>query len=122
MQRFNEEAKAFGSQKLAAAAQARQLAAMQLVCGIDLSAALEARGETQTHLIRRIERVIERERLKGMRRHWSYDLNRHIALKQVLDQLRESHPAQKCALAVKKPGPPTARYKHKRRPKAPLTV
>ena len=31
---------------------------------------------------------MERERLRGMRRHWSYDLNRHIALKQVLDKLR----------------------------------
>ncbi|MBL8584883.1 MAG: cytoplasmic protein, partial [Rhizobiaceae bacterium] len=33
-------------------------------------------------LIARIDRALERERLKGLSRHWSYDLNRHIALKQ----------------------------------------
>ena len=38
--------------------------------------------------IKRIERLLERERLRGGRRHWSYDLNRHIALKQALDRLR----------------------------------
>jgi hypothetical protein len=75
--------------------QASRLAAMQLVCGIDLSAALAAESELQARYIRRIERVIERERLKGMRRHWSYDLNRHIALKQALDLLRERQPEQK---------------------------
>ena len=37
--------------------------------------------------IKRIERLLERERLRGGRRHWSYDLNRHIALKQALDRL-----------------------------------
>lgn len=87
--RLGEEAKAFGRRKSIAAAHASQLAAMQLTCGIDLSTALNADSESKHSLIRRIERVIERERLKGMRRHWSYDLNRHIALKQALDQLRK---------------------------------
>lgn len=95
MQRLQEEAKAFGTQKLATIMQASRLAATQLVCGIDLSAALAAENEVQVRYIRRIERVIERERLKGMRRHWSYDLNRHIALKQALDLLRERQPGQK---------------------------
>lgn len=93
--RLQEEAKAFGTQKLVATMQASRLVATQLVCGIDLSAALAAESELQTRYIRRIERVIERERLKGMRRHWSYDLNRHIALKQALDLLRERQPEQK---------------------------
>jgi hypothetical protein len=101
MQSLQEEAKAFGVQKLVATMQASRLAATQLVCGIDLSAALAAESELQVHYIRRIERVIERERLKGMRRHWSYDLNRHIALKQALDLLRERQPGQKrlCTVA-----------------------
>lgn len=90
MQRLREEAKGFGAYKHQATTQARQVAAMQLLCGIDLSTAAAAEGDAQTSLIRRIERILERERLKGMRRHWSYDLNRHIALKQVLDQLRGS--------------------------------
>jgi hypothetical protein len=34
--------------------------------------------------------MIERERQRGIRKHWSYDLNRHIALKQALDKLRET--------------------------------
>jgi hypothetical protein len=88
MGRFQEEARTFGARKLAEMSHARQVAAMQLACGIDLSAALDAAPELRDRLICRVERVIERERLKGMRRHWSYDLNRHIALKQVLDRLR----------------------------------
>jgi hypothetical protein len=88
MKRFQEEAKMFGATQSATIARARQVAAMQLACGIDLSSALAAGTEVKARLVRRVERVIERERLKGMRRHWSYDLNRHIALKQVLDSLR----------------------------------
>lgn len=89
MQRLREEARTFGSEKQNAVRHASQVAAMQLTCGIDLSASLLESGEAQARLIQRIERMIERERLKGMRRHWSYDLNRHIALKQVLDRLRQ---------------------------------
>lgn len=119
MQRLQEEAKGFGTQQMQATVQARQVAAMQLVCGIDLSAAIETRGEEQASLIRRLERILERERLKGMRRHWSYDLNRHIALKQVLDRLRETQPNRpdlheaQCR---------NRRTKQKRRPKAPCNV
>jgi hypothetical protein len=117
--RHQEEAKAFGTQKLAATAQARQIAAMHLVCGIELSSALVAGGELKARLIRRIERVIERERLKGMRRHWSYDLNRHIALKQVLDQLRGLPPGPQRSPAKNRVGMAAAIRKQKRRPSAP---
>lgn len=117
MQRLQEEAKGFGTQQLRATAQARQVAAMQLVCGIDLSTAIETRGEAQTSLIRRMERILERERLKGMRRHWSYDLNRHIALKQVLDRLREKQPNRQDLQQVQCT---SHRTKQKRRPKAPF--
>lgn len=89
MGQFQQEAKTFGARKQAETSNARQVAAMQLACGIDLSAALDAAPELREKIIRRVERVIERERLKGMRRHWSYDLNRHIALKQVLNRLRD---------------------------------
>jgi hypothetical protein len=97
MKRFQEEAKMFGAAQAATIASARQIAAMQLACGIDLSAALAAGTEMKARLVRRVERVIERERLKGMRRHWSYDLNRHIALKQVLDRLRGSEESRAAA-------------------------
>lgn len=68
--------------------QARQTAALFLVAGIDLAEAITSTGEARQRLRMRLERMIERERLRGMRRHWSYDLNRHISLKQALDRLR----------------------------------
>ena len=68
---------------------ARQLAACHLLGGIDLAQALASGPAERQRLLARLERLIERERLRGMRRHWSYDLNRHIALKQVIDRLRE---------------------------------
>jgi hypothetical protein len=65
----------------------RQIAAFRLATGVDLSTALAAEGEEKAKVIRRLGRLIERERLRGAKRHWSYDINRHIALKQVLDEL-----------------------------------
>ena len=67
---------------------ARQNAAFFIISGIDLALALKSAGEERKRIILRLERLLERERLKGMRRHWSYDLNRHIALKQAFDRLR----------------------------------
>ena len=63
---------------------------MNLACGIDFAEALHASFEKLSKTILHVERILERERLKGMRRHWSYDLNRHIALKQALDKLRQT--------------------------------
>ena len=67
---------------------AAQRAALFILCGIDLKDALARCGPERYALLARIERLLERERLKGANRHWSYDLNRHIALKQVRDSLR----------------------------------
>ena len=72
------------------AAEARQLAALQLVCGIDLAAALSSSPAERARIAARIARRLRRERQKGLARHWSYDLNRHIALKQALDRLAGS--------------------------------
>lgn len=66
---------------------AMQRAALQIVAGIDLDKLMTSTGEEKAHLKGRLNRLIERERLKGLRGHWSYDLNRHIALKQALDRL-----------------------------------
>ncbi len=89
MQNFKEDARQFRAQKQAEIDHARQMAAMSLACGLDMTAILQDSPENRARALRRIERIIERERLKGMRRHWSYDLNRHIALKQALDRLRD---------------------------------
>ena len=120
MKRFEEEAKSFGARKTAPANEARQLAATSLLCGIDLAAAFTAPPETKAKLMQRLERVIERERLKGMRRHWSYDLNRHIALKQALDRLRGEAPAQSEDGGHVGNRARSHARKMKRRPKAPF--
>jgi hypothetical protein len=88
MRQFENDAKGFAARKEEEVAEARQLAALSLTCGTDLRSALVMPPPARTALIRKLEHAIERERLKGLRRHWSYDLNRHIALKQVLDKLR----------------------------------
>lgn len=82
-----DERRAFLAERDRAAASSLQLAAMQLSCGIDLARLLQSSPEEKRQAVRRIERFIERERLKGLSRHWSYDLNRHIALVQALDAL-----------------------------------
>ena len=66
---------------------ARQNAALFLTSGIDLADAVALRGEQRKITIIRVGRLLARERLRGIRQHWSYDLNRHIALKQVYDTL-----------------------------------
>jgi hypothetical protein len=88
MGQFQQDAANHGARKQAETAMAVSIAALQLACGIDLSQALAAAPALQPHLIMRIERALERERLRGMRRHWTYDLNRHIALKRALDMVR----------------------------------
>jgi hypothetical protein len=67
-----------------------QLVALQILCGIDLSAALASDGAARGAALARIDRLLNRERLKGLAGHWSYDLNRHIALKQAGDRLKAS--------------------------------
>ena len=68
---------------------AAQTAAFFILSGIDLAQALATTGAARAAALLTVERLLERERLKGSRRHWSYDLNRHIALKQARDRLRE---------------------------------
>lgn len=68
-------------------ANATQRAALQIMAGIDIDRMMHASEPEKQHAVRRLTRLIERERLKGTNDHWSYDLNRHIALKQALDRL-----------------------------------
>lgn len=83
------EIAAFKTARETETSRARQLAALQLACRIDLGDALAKGPDGRRHIALRLERMIERERQRGMRKHWSYDLNRHIALKQALDGLRK---------------------------------
>jgi hypothetical protein len=70
--------------------QATQIVAFRLSTGIDLDAALAAGPAELTSILSRLDRLIERERQRGCRRHWSYDLNRHIALAQAAERLRKA--------------------------------
>ncbi|MDN2566360.1 hypothetical protein N1F89_09010 [Aquibium sp. A9E412] len=88
MREWYSEIAAFRRRKADAAAEAGQVAALRLMCGLDLEAALASRGARRAEIVRQVARLVERERLKGAHGHWSYDLNRHIALKQALDRLR----------------------------------
>lgn len=68
-------------------AAARQRVALQLLVGLDLDDLRGTTADTRRRVAARLKRALERERICGLRRHWSYDLDRHIALKQALDGL-----------------------------------
>lgn len=92
MRDLQGEINGFLARKREVGQSAAQRAALQLLCGIDQAELDRADGAERGRIARRLRRLIERERLRGARRHWSYDLNRHIALKQALRQL-EADPA-----------------------------
>ena len=114
MSRLVEEAGEFRAKAARSAAEAAQRVAFRLAAGLDLEAGLQAQGEERAALVMRLRRLLERERLKGARRHWGYDLNRHIALKQALDRI--DPPARSIDAA------PGRSRKWKRRPEAPHRV
>ncbi len=66
---------------------AAQSFALQMSCGIDLLQVTAATTETKAVIAAKLNRLIKRERLKGLNKHWSYDINRHIALKQVQQRI-----------------------------------
>ncbi len=89
MRSLQRDAGRFARYRQEKAAEAGQRVALRLLCGLDLEDVMAAGKQEKLRLIERVGRLLERERLKGLRRHWSYDLNRHIALKQARDRLRE---------------------------------
>jgi hypothetical protein len=118
MSGLRQEIAAFMENKQSWASEARQMAALQIACHFDLAEALNAEPGVRARIVLRLERMIERERQRGARKHWSYDLNRHIALKQALDRLRPAEPRTG-------PSPRSVErversLKRKRRPRAPL--
>lgn len=64
-----------------------QRVALQIIAGLDMDQIMDASDDIKRQACMRLIRLIERERLRGINGHWSYDLNRHIALKQALDRL-----------------------------------
>jgi hypothetical protein len=85
-----KEREAFLAARKAECNMARQRIALQILCGDDLDAITLRGTADKLSYCRRLKRLIERERIKGGTGHWSYDLNRHIGLKQALDTLQKS--------------------------------
>lgn len=85
--RLKRAADCFVSSKRREETEARQRALAMRLLGIDFDEARSAGPDGRAGLLRRLDRLIERERLRGSNGHWSYDLNRHIALKQLRDAL-----------------------------------
>lgn len=63
---------------------ATQRAALKLLCGLDLDTVLAGGEKVRRDAVAKVKRLLRREQLKGWRRHYAYDINRHIALKQAL--------------------------------------
>ncbi|EJN01375.1 hypothetical protein [Phyllobacterium sp. YR531] len=87
MNEWKKERGAFLAAKSVREGEARQRLALQIFCNVDLDELLVQDEASRIHMCRRLTRLMERERLKGTNGHWSYDLNRHIGLKQALDAL-----------------------------------
>lgn len=87
MSDLHQQARDFVAARHAAEARATQMVALRLCCGMDLPVVMAAEAPVRRAALQRLERLVERERLRGHARHWSYDLNRHIALKQAADLL-----------------------------------
>lgn len=81
------EARAFVAERDMLQRRAAQRVALLCNGGIEIEMLHEGGAPARALLARRLKRLIERERIRGSNRHWSYDLNRHIALKQALDQI-----------------------------------
>ena len=119
MSGLRQEISAFLENRALEASAARQMAALQIACHFDLAEALKAEPGVRAGIVLRLVRMIERERQRGARKHWSYDLNRHIALKQALDRLLPAGPdgARLSRCTAERLDRST---KRKRRPQAPL--
>ena len=121
MNGLRQEISDFLENRALEASAARQMAALQIACHFDLAEALQAEPGLRARILLKLERMIERERQRGARKHWSYDLNRHIALKQALDRLRPAaEPGIGCSRCTAERIERSA--KRKRRPQAPLST
>ncbi|MFC5385330.1 cytoplasmic protein [Aquamicrobium segne] len=92
MRALQRDAGQFAAYKQKSAKEAGQRVALRLLCGLDLEELTACSASERIKLVERLDRLLKRERLKGLKKHWSYDLNRHIALKQARDRLRALKP------------------------------
>jgi hypothetical protein len=69
------------------AARVRAAMSVMQLCREDLDMALAGGPDERRRLANKLVVRLRRERQKGLRGHWSYDLNRHISLRQALNLL-----------------------------------
>lgn len=100
MGRLAQEAQEFADRLAEEARDSNVRIALQLFAGIDFGAMLRGSAQDHQQILPRIQRALMRERLRGNAGHWSYDLNRHIALKQAMDYLQGGERRVKMATAV----------------------
>ncbi|GAA0591667.1 cytoplasmic protein [Paenochrobactrum glaciei] len=91
---------AFQAEKQRLSLHASQRTALQILANIDMDKIILAALTEQESAVKKLRRLIERERLKGTAGHWSYDLNRHIALKQALDRLKHAILVQAAPITI----------------------
>lgn len=84
---LQSEARVFVAERELRQRKAMQRVALLCNCGIEIDRLQLADPTARLVLAKRLKRLIERERIRASNRHWSYDLNRHIALKQALDAI-----------------------------------
>jgi hypothetical protein len=90
MHAFQQEIAAFAERKAAELSEARRRVALRLSCGMDLPDPAQADRATTMDALGKARRAMKRERMKALHRHWSYDLNRHIALKEACDEMERA--------------------------------
>lgn len=104
MNAFTRDIAAFRESAGASLARARASLSLRLLCGEDLDAVLAQDDAARRRVAGKLVRRLERERLRGLNGHWSYDLNRHIGLRQALEIITANAVASPAAASVTKKG------------------
>lgn len=90
MNSLPQEIRRFQTRSARSYRHAAAMVSLRLLCGEDLDKAIGGPKDERRRITAKLSRLLERERIRGLRGHWSYDLNRHIALRQALDLITES--------------------------------
>lgn len=104
MNAFTRDIAAFRESAGANLARARATLSLRLLCGEDLDAVLAQDDAARRRVAGKLVRRLERERLRGLNGHWSYDLNRHIGLRQALEIITANAVASPASASVTKKG------------------
>lgn len=91
---LKQETRRFRLEKEIRHKEAHQRAALQLVAGMDLDAVLTTSGAQREIIVLRLKWLMKRDRIKSLTHRETYNLARHIALKQIVDRLTNEPPVR----------------------------